>query len=65
MLLRHSIRKVYKQQSNSITMETKRIKARGYDAEAVVMGANIIISIPFECVESANSAFDKFKVNKS
>ena len=40
---------------------SKRIKARGFNAEAVVMGANIIISIPFESVEHAKGAFDNFK----
>ena len=41
--------------------ETKKIKARGFNAEAVVMGANIIISIPFNTVEQATGAFDNFK----
>lgn len=40
---------------------SKRIKARGFNAEAVVMGANVIISIPFNSVEQALVAFDNFK----
>ena len=45
-------------------MKTKRIKARGFDAEATVLGASIIISIPFETVDSATSTLDSFKNRK-
>lgn len=45
-------------------METKRIKTRGYNATAVVMGDTILISIPFDTATNAVSVFDSFKEQK-